>query len=501
MAKALAFLGTGSDVGKSIVTAGVLRWFANKGVKCAPFKAQNMSNNSWVTLSGGEMGRAQIVQAEAARCEPETDMNPVLLKPSTDTGSQVILNGEVLAHKNARDYFKMSQDIRKEAFKSYDRLASKYDVICLEGAGSCAEMNLKERDFVNFASAAYAKAPVILVADIDRGGVFAQVLGSLMIIPEEERALVKGIIINRFRGDISLFDDGRKYIEEKAGIPVLGVIPYMYDLQIDAEDALPLHSLLDPSKTPDEKKISIAVVYLRSISNHTDINPLARLNDVDLHFFSKPRDLSSYDAVILPGTKNVRRDMAFLDEAGWSEKIKDFKGKVFGICGGYQLLGEKIADPYGVESDPGESEGLKLLPINTSLCEKKYLARVEGISGLFNANVSGYEIHMGKTTSSKSKSLVTINKVNTSQEGSSLVPYDDGAVSEDERIMGTYVHGIFDDESFLKGFLNWVSPQKALKITIESHNEIKERELNRLADHFDKHVDMEKLSDIMFQGI
>ncbi len=501
MAKALAFLGTGSDVGKSIVTAGVLRWFANKGVKCAPYKAQNMSNNSWVTLSGGEMGRAQIVQAEAARCEPETDMNPVLLKPSTDSGSQVILNGQVLAEKNARDYFKMSQDIRKEAFKSYDNLAAKFDVICLEGAGSCAEMNLKDRDFVNFASAAHAKAPVILVADIDRGGVFAQVLGSLLIIPEEERKLVKGVIINRFRGDISLFDDGRKYIEEKAGVPVLGVVPYMYDLQIDAEDALPLHSLLDPKYSPDKDKISIAVVYLRSISNHTDINPLGRLGEVDLHFFSKPCDLSSYDAVILPGTKNVRRDMAFLNESGWSSKIRNYEGKIFGICGGYQILGNKIADPFGVESEPGKSQGLGLLPIDTSLCQNKYLARVEGECELFKASISGYEIHMGETTSSNSESLVTINKVVNSEDNDFTVPYNDGAISKDGRIMGSYVHGIFDDESFLKGFLNWVSPSKASSITIKNHDVIKERELNRLADHFDKHIDMEKLSDILNQGL
>lgn len=501
MAKALAFLGTGSDVGKSIVTAGVLRWFSNKGILCAPYKAQNMSNNSWVTMEGGEMGRAQIVQAEAARCEPDTDMNPVLLKPSTDTGSQVILNGQVLADKNARDYFEMSQSIRKEAFKSYDNLAAKFDVICLEGAGSCAEMNLKERDFVNFASALHAKAPVILVADIDRGGVFAQVLGSLMIIPEEERQAVKGIIINRFRGDISLFDDGRKYIEEKAGIPVLGVVPYMYDLQIDSEDSLPLHSFLDPKSAPDKNKVSIAVVFLRSISNHTDINPLARLSDVDLHFFSKPKDLSSYDAVIIPGTKNVRRDMEFLRETGWDKKIKDFKGKLFGICGGYQILGEKIEDPFGVEGNIGESDGLNLLPIKTTLRKEKYLARVEGTCAHFKSTISGYEIHMGETTSNADINLIEINKTTTSENLHIEVPYFDGTVSKDDRIMGTYVHGCFDDQSFLRGFLNWVSSEKAGMFDIEDHEVIKERELNRLADHFDKHIDMEKLSQIMDAGL
>lgn len=501
MAKALAFLGTGSDVGKSIITAAVLRWLSNNNVNCAPYKAQNMSNNSWVTLQGGEMGRAQIVQAEAARCEPETDMNPVLLKPSTEDGSQVILNGKVLADKNARDYFKMSMEIRKEAFKSYDRLADKYDVICLEGAGSCAEMNLKKRDFVNFASAAHAKAPVILVADIDRGGVFAQILGSLMIIPEEERGLVKGIIINRFRGDLSLFDDGRKYIEEKAGIPVLGVVPYMYDLQIDAEDALPLHTLLDPQQKADKDKISIAVIYLRSISNHTDINPLARLDDVDLHFLSKAKDLSQYDVVIIPGSKNVRRDMAFLNDSGWSDEIRKYKGKIFGICGGYQILGESISDPYGVESAPGDSPALGILPIKTSLCKSKYLARVEGKSDYFNATISGYEIHMGETTTTHTKSPIQIEKVVTTEDNNYSVPYYDGAISNDERVIGTYVHGIFDDESFLLGFLKWVSPGKTKNLNIESHNQIKERELNRLADHLQKHVDMDKLQHILNQGL
>lgn len=497
--KALAFLGTGSDVGKSIITAGFCRILFNNGYSVAPYKAQNMSNNSWVTLDRGEMGRAQIVQAQACYIEPDVDMNPVLLKPSSNQGSQVIIQGKVYADKNARDYFKVHDYCKKKAFESYERLESKYDYICLEGAGSCAEMNLKDRDFVNFSAARRADAPVILIADIDRGGVFAQIIGTLNILSDEERDMVKGVIINRFRGDKTLFDDGVTYLEEKINIPILGVVSYLHSLDIDAEDSLPLDSILDPVSSPDTKKISIAVLYLHHISNHTDFNVLRRVPGVELHFLSKPRDLSDYDCIIIPGTKNVCSDMNFLRKSGWDALLKQFNGKIVGICGGYQMLGKKISDPYGVEGDPGVADGFGLLDVETVLEKNKKLARVKGWCALFSSPFEGYEIHMGETNINSGNRLLTVEEDANNSDTDS---YADGCISLDGRVLGTYVHGILNNEKFLKSFLQWINTTKA-DIILQDSISIPDihRELDKFASHLAESIDVEKTLDILEKGL
>ena len=322
-ARCLAVLGTGSDVGKSVTVAALCRIFSDLGVNVAPYKAQNMSNNSHVTGLGGEMGRAQVVQAEAARVAPHVDMNPVLLKPATDTGAQVVVQGRPIGNRKAADYFKDTLPLFEKAKESLDRLRSEHDLVIMEGAGSCAEMNLLSRDFVNFRMAEYANAPVILVADIDRGGVFAQIIGTMHILPEEYKSLVKGFIINRFRGDAALFDDGIRYIEEFTGLPVLGLVPYFRHIEIDSEDGLPLDIVIDPPAGPVPGRINIAVIRLPHISNFTDFNPLIRQKAVSLHYLSKPRALSGYDLVILPGSKNVRSDLGWMRETGWDRAIGD----------------------------------------------------------------------------------------------------------------------------------------------------------------------------------
>ena len=320
-ASCLAIFGTGSDVGKSIVVTALCRIFADLGLRTTPFKAQNMSNNSFVTLEGGEMGRSQVAQAEAARIPPHVDMNPVLLKPSSDVGSQVIVHGLSIGNRQARDYWGDTQALCAKAGESLTRLRDAYDLVILEGAGSCGEVNLRDRDFVNFRMAHTADASVILVADIDRGGVFAQIIGTMEVIPEEDRKRVAGFIINRFRGDPGLFEDGIHYIEQRTGLPVFGVIPYNQDLRIDAEDSLALDAMIDPAESPDPDRISVAVLLLPRISNFTDFAPLERDPGIQVHYLVRPRDLNGYDLVLLPGTKNVRRDLDWLRERNCEERL------------------------------------------------------------------------------------------------------------------------------------------------------------------------------------
>ena len=445
-------LGTASDVGKSIVATALCRIFRNAGIDVAPYKAQNMSNNSGVTPDGFEMGRAQIVQAQAARVAPHADMNPVLLKPNTDTGAQVVLQGRVCTDKTAREYFGDTRRWAEAAFESLDRLKARHEMIVLEGAGSCAEMNLYQRDFVNFKSARRAGAAVILVADIDRGGVFAQVVGTLSVIPPEDRALVKGVIVNRFRGDKSLFEDGVKMLESMTGVPVLGVIPYFRGFTIDAEDAVPLSSVVDPKRDPSEEKIGIAAIYFPHISNFTDLSPLEEEPSVELHYLHHPKPLDAYKALVLPGSKNVRGDFEWLERMGWRKEIEAFRaqgGVIVGLCGGYQMLGASITDPHGVEGAPGASAGLAMLPVETVLEREKALCNSLGTLAGTSFAVSGYEIHMGRTTLAEGASpLVEVTERNG-------VASDDldGAKSEDGRVMGTYFHGFFDRPELRAWFL------------------------------------------------
>ncbi|HWR01925.1 MAG TPA: cobyric acid synthase [Chlorobaculum sp.] len=489
----IAVLGTASDVGKSIVATALCRIFSNAGIDVAPFKAQNMSNNSGVTIAGDEMGRAQIVQAHAARVAPHSDMNPVLLKPNTDTGAQVVLQGKVCTDRTAKEYFGETSRWSAAAFESLDRLMARYEMIVIEGAGSCAEMNLYDRDFVNFRTARKADASVILVADIDRGGVFAQVAGTLAVIPPEDRALVKGVIVNRFRGDKTLFEDGVRMLESMTGVPVLGVIPYYRGFTIDAEDAVPLSSLVDPKHDPSPDKIGIAAIYFPHISNFTDLSPLEQDPSVELHWMHFPKPLGAYRALILPGSKNVRGDLEWMFSMGWREHIEAFRsdgGIIFGLCGGYQILGESIADPHGVESAPGTSIALGMLPVVTELEREKVLSTTSGVILGTSIRVCGYEIHMGRTNVVPgTEGMVEVTERNgESSDGL------DGARSDDGRVMGTYFHGFFDEP----GVLNWFLRQLDSGYQAPAGRNGSGKDVfDRLAAHFEESLDLDALFRIV----
>ncbi len=492
LARCIAVLGTGSDVGKSIAVAGICRALRNRGFSVAPYKAQNMSNNSFVTLDGGEMGRAQVVQAEAAGIEPHTDMNPVLLKPNSDTGSQVILHGHSIGNVQAADYFRDTGTLLGEANQSLRRLREEYDVVVIEGAGSCGEVNLRSRDFVNFETAHAADAAVVLIADIDRGGVFAQLIGTLEVIPPDDKARVKGFLINKFRGDATLFDDGIEWIEQRTGLPVLGLIPYYRHIEIDSEDGMPLETVIDPPTGPTPGKIGIACIRLPHISNFTDFNPLIRNPGVAFHYLSKPRDLSDYDLLILPGTKNVRFDLQWLSDAGWRDQLDSFAaagGRIMGVCGGYQMLGQQIDDPHGVEAAAGSSAGLGLLDVETTLRESKQLSRSQGmLHGNADVGVDGYEIHVGETTlGSEATPFAWL-----SQRNREAVQAADGAVSPDGRVWGSYLHGIFDAPAYRDALLSELSSDYVAE-DAEHAARFKQQEYDKLGAHFEEYVDMDRL--------
>ncbi|MDI9431963.1 MAG: cobyric acid synthase [Planctomycetota bacterium] len=493
LARCLAVLGTGSDVGKSIVVTALCRIFSNRGVRVAPFKAQNMSNNSYVTAQGGEMGRAQIVQAEAARVPPHTDMNPVLLKPCSDTGAQVVLHGRALGTCEARNYFADTGRLRGEALAALDRLRRQFDLVILEGAGSCAEVNLRERDFVNFRAAQVCDAPVILVADIDRGGVFAQVVGTLEVLPPQDRGRVKGIVINRFRGDAALFADGMDYLRRRTGLPMLGLIPFFRHIEIESEDGMPLESLIDPPGGPDAEKVNIAVLRVPHISNFTDFNVLSREPSVRLHYLTRPRTLDGYDLLLLPGSKNVLADLQWLCDRGWESRIRAFVedgGRIGGLCGGYQMLGQAILDPHGVEGIPGRIKGLGLLPVVTTLEREKTLARTSGVWIANGMAVEGYEIHMGVTE--RPDGLEPAIRTNDGRT--------EGARTPDGRFWGTYLHGLFDAGAFRRAFLRDLAPDRYKPAGADLEHtvgEFKDRQYDLLAQHFETHLDMNALIQIL----
>ncbi|MFC1467500.1 cobyric acid synthase [Verrucomicrobiota bacterium] len=498
MAKCIAFLGTGSDVGKSITVTAVCRILKKRGFNVAPYKAQNMSNNSYVTLEGGEMGRAQIVQAEAAGIEPHTDMNPVLLKPNSDRGSQIVLQGKVHGNTHAADYFKDTSFLFEKSNESLARLRDKHEVVVMEGAGSCGEVNLRSRDFVNFESAHAADAPVILVADIDKGGVFAQLIGTLEVIPEKDRQRVAGFLINKFRGDPALFEDGIKYLEEKSGLPALGLIPCFTDIEIDSEDGMPLETVIDPPDRPQRDKINVAVIRLPHISNFTDFAPLQRDPAVRMHYLRKPRSLEGYDAVCLPGTKSTCADLQWLKDKGWAARIQDYAGnggRVLGVCGGYQMLGKEVTDPEGIEGEPGAAEGLNLLDIRTTLASDKLLSRTQGTLIGKDVSIDGYEIHMGTTTlGPNAVPLVQLNARNRK-----TVNQLEGAANPSETVWGTYFHGLFDFPAFHNHFLQTIDPQYSPEDPKETAR-FKQEQYDLLADHFEKHMDIDKLLEIIHGG-
>lgn len=481
MKKTLMIQGTASDAGKSTVVAGLCRLFARRGVKVVPFKPQNMALNSAVTDEGGEIGRAQAVQAQAAGLAPHTDMNPVLLKPSSDMGAQVIIHGKALAQMQAQDYHHYKRTAMQAVLDSHKRLSEQYELVLVEGAGSPAEINLREGDIANMGFAEAVDCPVILVADIDKGGVFAQIVGTLELLSQSERKRIAGFIINRFRGDIALLQPGLDWLEQYTGKPVLGVLPYLHDLHLEAEDALPRDKL-----QADSEKFQIVVPVLPRISNHTDLDPL-RLNPaVDLHFIGSGTTPPPADLVILPGSKNVRADLAWLRENGWEHYIQRhlrYGGKVLGICGGYQMLGEAIHDPQGLEDQPGSSQGLGLLAMQTTLDAEKQLKRSHGNLTLDGAPVEGYEIHMGVSEGAAlERPLIE------------LPSGRDGAISSDNLIAGSYLHGLFERQEAAGALLQWAGMAGAQPI---DYRALREREIDRLADLLEGALEFRQLEALL----
>jgi adenosylcobyric acid synthase len=494
MARAIMILGTGSDVGKSIATAAFCRIFKRKGYCVAPFKAQNMSNNSYVTMEGGEIGRAQVVQAEAAGVLPSVHMNPILLKPSSGLGAQIVLQGRVFGQMEASNYRRFKPSLRKAVMESYNRLAGDYELLVMEGAGSCCEMNLKKNDLVNFSMAKAANACCIIVADIDRGGVFAQIIGTYNLMTRSERELTLGFLINKFRGDRKLFSSGIEYIEKKTGKPVLGLVPFFQDILIDSEDSVKVQEDKLPLRHIGPKKVNIAVLRLPAISNFTDLEALAREKDVVVNYLSRPRELSGgYDCLIIPGTKNVMEDAVWLARAGWKKAVEGFAGKrgnVLGICGGYQLLGERVMDPEGVESNRKVVRGIGLLPVETLLEGKKIVRKVSGICLPYGRRVRGYEIHMGKThiLQKAGEPFLRIHQAGKKET------WLDGLCIKGGQVIGTYVHGILDTPGFRGEFLNILRRAKGLKERAPRQGRLARfHQYDRLASHFEKHCDVDRI--------
>lgn len=493
-ARALAVLGTGSDVGKSVITAGLCRLFLRAGRRVAPFKAQNMSNNSFVTPDGKELGRAQALQAEACGLEPDADMNPILLKPESDRTTQIVVQGAVWGKADAAAYFQGQHDLIERVRESYDRLASRYDMIVIEGAGSAAEVNLRDRDLANWSMVEWADAQVVLVADIDRGGVFAQILGTLDLLHPSERARVAGIIVNKFRGDRSLFEDGVAFLEQRSGLPVLGVVPMLRNLILDQEDSLDITRFRSSVFEPD--RVNIAVVLLPRMSNFTDFDQLAGEPDVVLRYAARPTDLDGADVVMLPGSKNTIGDLRALRESGMAEAIcaGHRRGcEVVGICGGYQMLGREIGDPEGIESG-GEMMGLGLLDCMTTIQSRKITEQIHGywLHGDTDVppSINGYAIHMGQTDRGREVPCFRIWSARTGPEAG--VASLDGAVSQDGRTWGSYIHGLFDQPGFRRRWLNRIRLRKSLTpLDISVSNQVaaqKCEELDRWADHLHAHL-------------
>jgi adenosylcobyric acid synthase len=493
-AACIAVLGTGSDVGKSIVATALCRVFANRGLRVAPFKAQNMSNNSGVTPEGLEMGRAQIVQAEAARLAPHVDMNPVLLKPVSDVGSQVVLNGSVWRDASAKSYYRRKELLFTECCTALDRLRSNYEIIVMEGAGSCAEVNLLGSDIVNLRMAAYAEAPAVLVADIDRGGVFAQIIGTLECLSVRQREQIKGFVINRFRGDIDLFEDGVKWIEKKAAKPVFGVLPWFNHFTIEAEDAVVIQKPR-PYIPACTGQPALAVIKLPHISNFNDFDPLNSLSGLQLAYLEKRQPLDGFKAVILPGTKSTCSDLQWLHQSGWTDVLLRFAaggGHILGICGGYQMLGDHVHDPEGIEGRSGSALGLGLLPVETELKAPKATTLTEFTWDHIQGR--GYEIHMGQTHLKAGMSLFDVERRNQQS-----CQDQDGCISTDGRVLGTYMHGLFDTPKITRHWLAHIG-LSSLKADLAHGPAARDAAYERLAEYTAQHIDIEAIYDLLGRG-
>ncbi len=479
------FVGTGSDVGKSIINAGFCRIFKQDGYSPAPFKAQNMSLNSFAGIDGLELGRAQAVQAEACGIEPCSEMNPILLKPTSNQNAQVVLNGKPMGNQSAKEYF-LGTDrdaLFAEAMKAYNKLANQYNPMVIEGAGSISEINLRDKDIVNMRVALEVNAAVILIADIDRGGVFGSVYGTLELLPPEERALVKGILINKFRGDIDLFAEGKKMLEQLTGVPVVGVVPYFRDIHIDDEDSVVLDH--KSGKTRDGL-VNVAVVLLRHMSNFTDFNVLERVPEINLFYTANPEEIEKADVVILPGSKNTMGDLAYLRQSGLAKAILNSQQKgnaVYGICGGYQMMGTEIHDPQHVEGEIDFMPGLGLLPVITTLTGEKRTVQSAFTFRNEIGNCQGYEIHMGQTELLDGSPLASL--CDGSKDGCFL----------NEKVWGTYLHGIFDNLPVIQSILK--SCGKETQLQEFNYQEYKNEQYDKLADHLRKSCDLEYVYKIL----
>ncbi len=472
---ALMVQGTTSDAGKTAIATGLCRLLQRRGIKVAPFKPQNMALNSAVTIDGGEIGRAQAVQAQACGVVPHTDMNPVLLKPNSETGSQIILHGKVSGQMGARDYHAYKPSVMPYVLESWERLQQQYEYLIVEGAGSPAEINLREHDIANMGFAEAVDCPVILVADIERGGVFAQLAGTLALLSESERARIKGLIINRFRGDVSLLDSGIKWLEEYTGKPVLGVLPYLKTLYLEAEDSLNLQS-----NVPDQTLFTIIVPRLPHLSNHTDFDPLRLHPQINLQFVDITLAVPACDLILLPGSKNTRDDLQALQQNNWHHVLQKhlrYGGKIIGICGGFQMLGKQIDDPHGTEGVAGSSIAFSLLDFSTTLHEKKQLKQQSGRLNLDEQrDVFGYEIHTGISVGQALDHPAIIF------EG-----YTDGAISDDNQLLGTYLHGLFDNSSACDALLTWAGLEQ---VKTPDYYILREQGIDLLADTLEQYLDL-----------
>ena len=479
--KCLMVQGTTSDAGKSTLVAGLCRVLARQQVRVVPFKPQNMALNSAVTPESGEIGRAQAVQAQACFLAPHTDMNPILLKPNSDVGSQVIVHGKSMGNMNAVNYHKFKSEAMKYVLQSFERLSANYERLIVEGSGSPAEINLRNRDVANMGFAEEVDCPVILVSDIDRGGVFAHLCGTLDLLSASEQQRIVGFVINKFRGDISLLQSGIDWLEERTGKKVLAVMPYLHGFHLAAEDAIDIHQPL----SSDEGRLRIVVPVTPRLSNHTDFDVLRLHPQVDLQFVWSNQPLPPADLIILAGNKSVRACMAFLREQGWDIAISKhvrYGGKLLGICGGFQMLGNTISDPHGIEGEAGMTTGLGFLDVDTVLEPEKQLHRVAGSLIDSGARVSGYEIHCGVTQG-----------LARERPALDLGSHSDGARSEDDKIIGTYVHGIFDHPEALEYLLGWAGLQHVEPLDYHARQE---KDLDRLADEVERHFDADFLSSL-----
>jgi adenosylcobyric acid synthase len=483
MAKSLMFVGTSSDSGKSVLAAAFCRILKRRGVRVAPFKAQNMALNSGVTPEGHEMGRAQIVQAEAAGIVPHVDMNPILLKPTSELGSQVIVQGVARGNMEAAAYYENKKRFWPAVTESYDRLASQYDVIVLEGAGSPVEVNLKQNDIVNMAMAEYADATVVLVADIDRGGVFASIVGTVELLEERERQRLSGFIINKFRGDVNLLGDGLDFIDQKTGFPVLGVVPMLRDLYLPGEDSVALDRKIF-QQVKETALISVGIIRLPHMANYTDFDPLELDPRFSIEYVLSAKSLSGHDVIIVPGSKNVLYDMLFLRESGLSDALLRYGqagGRIVGVCGGYQMLGRRIRDPHGMESkDLQEVAGLGFLPI-TTIFEPIKIARlvnaVVTLPGLkMPAALTGYEIHMGRSLLDRDADCHVQEFLTSGSDGS---------------VWGSYVHGLFDSDQMRDSLIAWTcGSEDGVARSLFSYQAFKEHNYDFLADTVENKVNV-----------